>query len=239
MHRIFRAGSHAAEKASINAGTWYFAPIGGLITALLLFLSGASMSFGRWIDDPLVRSVFEGSACVVFAYIFAFLFWFTRAVVFGIPAGDASFFKKLGRRVNFAVVTAILGGLLLVGGLSYYFCDRSRGPIVWTWGANSPLSFWRQGSDPLLVYSFNFQGRNRSDDPIRVKSAIVTLDTAQRIPLMMVVNGTPQPVEGYLIKVGEKFTLHSLLKHDKRRVDGPTPVCIDLSWSHFDLCPPI
>jgi hypothetical protein len=211
MYRLRRAASYAADKASINAGTWYFAPVGACIAVALLLAGGVPMNFGQWIDDPVARSVFEASVCVVLAYVFVFVFWFIRGIVFGVPNRDTSFLIQLRRKVNPAIAAAIFGGFLVVGGLSYYFWDSSRGPVIWTWGRNSPLSFWRQGSDPLLVNSFSFAGQNRSDDPIKAKRAFVTLDSAQVIPLLIVVNGTPQPLEGQIIKAGEKFALHSYL----------------------------
>jgi hypothetical protein len=104
------------------------------------------------------------------------------------------------------------GILIFLAGLAWFIHNRSRGPIEWTWNQNSPISFWRSGSEPLMVYCFNIQGRNRSDDPItHVKASIRSDITGKTFQLMFVENGTPVSTDGMLIPPGQQFTLHSLI----------------------------
>jgi len=85
------------------------------------------------------------------------------------------------RRVNpYAVVMAI-GALVFVSAAIGYYADVRRGPLVWTFGAShSPLGTSRSSGGPLWIDAFQIKGRNRSDDPISPKSAVVRSDTTNR-----------------------------------------------------------
>lgn len=64
-----KAISFAAERTSTNAVTWWFAPAGGFLAALLMYGAGIPMTFSDWLpENSVVRAGFEVLVCVVVAY---------------------------------------------------------------------------------------------------------------------------------------------------------------------------
>ena len=75
------------------------------------------------------------------------------------------------------------GVLVVMVGLVYLCVDVARGPIIWTWDANSPITVGRSGDD-YGVQALVFRGRNHWDEPIRKMIAFVRSDiTGEVIPL--------------------------------------------------------
>ncbi len=190
--------SFAAERTATNAGTWWFAPAGGFLATFIMWSLGIPISFSEWLPDiPALRSGFDVFVYVVVAYAFLFVFWIGFSILKG----------KI--RLNPWIALTCIGFLALLVGISGYLWDQARGPIIWTWNYNSPLSFWRQGTDPLLVASLNIGGRNRSDASLRITSAIIRTKSLETIPLSIVRKGTPVPASGEILRAGESFWLHA------------------------------
>jgi hypothetical protein len=92
---------------------------------------------------------------------------------------DVSGFKKwlAGRQMNYWLVGAGISGLLCIGLIAGYFIDRSRDPIIWTWGPSSPVAIAMSSPDFVpRVARFQFIGENRGSNPIIAKHAFVRSD---------------------------------------------------------------
>ena len=115
-------------------------------------------------------------------------------------------------KLNLYLVVAAILAVASIASVALYFWDHSRGPIIWTWGATSPIAFWRNGPEPLLVDSFNIKGKNRWSDPIRIIRASIRSDISlQIIPLSIVKNGQRVIIDNTVVQPGESFTLNSLM----------------------------
>jgi hypothetical protein len=96
------------------------------------------------------------------------------------------------RKLNIYLVIAAALGFASIVFVALFIWDRSRGPVLWTWNYNSPISFWKEADAPLKVASFNVVGENRSNDPLTGVSAFIRSDiTGQKYPMKILSHGTP------------------------------------------------
>jgi hypothetical protein len=87
----------------------------------------------------------------------------------------------VSRQMNYWLVGAGISGLLCVGLIAGYFVDRSRDPIIWTWGPSSPVAIAMSSPDFVpRVARFQFIGENRGGDPVIAKRAFVKSDVDGR-----------------------------------------------------------
>jgi hypothetical protein len=66
----------ALERTSYHAGTWWFAPIAGVIAAVIFYLMGRPMPFADWLpDNAPLRTAYEILFSIFAAYVFVFSLW--------------------------------------------------------------------------------------------------------------------------------------------------------------------
>jgi hypothetical protein len=121
--------------------------------------------------------------------------------------------KRPTREITVSIsplATAVVVTLLALGTWGWFFYDRSRGPIIWTWNENNPLSIGRSG-DVYGIYAFSFTGFNRSNEPIsKIKAFIQSKITGEVTPLGFAA-GQLIPAEKVVIPPEVKFFLHAVL----------------------------
>jgi hypothetical protein len=170
-----KAISFAAERTSTNAVTWWFAPAGGFLAALLMYGTGIPMTFSDWLpENSVVRAGFEVLVCVVVAYAVIFVFWLVWY----------AFVHRLRIKLNPWLVAVSLGAVITIGGTSGYFWDRSRGPILWDWSFRWLNNNYAPTLNRIVINRFEIVGDNRWDDPVVVSEAFIRSDiTNQRIDM--------------------------------------------------------
>jgi hypothetical protein len=121
--------------------------------------------------------------------------------------------KRPKREITVSIsplVAALFVTVLALGTWGWFFYDRSRGPIMWTWDVNLPISLGRSG-DFIGVYAFQMKGLNRSDEPITdIKTFVRSNVTGDVMPLKFTIKGqqvdsdkvtVPPEVSFYLLAV--------------------------------------
>ena len=121
--------------------------------------------------------------------------------------------KRPKREITVSVsplAAALFVTVLALGAWSWFFYDRSRGPIIWTWDVNLPISLGRSG-DFIGVYAFQMKGFNRSDEPLTdIKTSVRSNVTDDVLPLQFTIKGQqvepdkviiPPEVSFYLLAV--------------------------------------
>jgi hypothetical protein len=87
----------------------------------------------------------------------------------------------VSKQMNYWLVGAGISGLVCIGLIAGYFVDRTREPIIWTWGPSSPVAIAMSSPDFVpRVARFQFIGENRSGDPVVAKHAFVRSDVNGR-----------------------------------------------------------
>jgi hypothetical protein len=116
----------AADRTRPTATTWWFAPLGGFLVAVLLSVIGVPMTFSEWLPNALLRSGFEILVCVVGAYLPIFIFWLAVYPVhlkFEQQGGIKAIFRqRLG---------AQMGPFLLMGAGFFAFALLTGAGLAW------------------------------------------------------------------------------------------------------------
>jgi len=170
-----KAISFAAERTSTNAVTWWFAPAGGFLAALLMYGAGIPMTFSEWLpENPVVRAGFDVLVCVIVAYAVIFFFWLVWY----------AFIHRLRIKLNPWLVAASLGVIIVIVATAGYFWDLSRGPVIWDWGFRWMNFSYLEDKNRININRFEIVGENRWDDPIVISNAFVRSDiTNQNIDM--------------------------------------------------------
>jgi hypothetical protein len=176
----------AAERASFHAGTWWFAPAGGVSAALLAHLLGVQVTFAPFFpENSLLRAAFDAGALVVLAYIVLFSGWF---LWFMLRRWAMAY-------LNIYLVVSAIGAVIMLGGLAGYFFSPPRSPIEWDfqqtgYALRLEWVLQRVGEVPIFYVSgFVFPGKN-GPEPLYQIRASVTIDRDKReIPLYVVAGG--------------------------------------------------
>jgi hypothetical protein len=100
--------------------------------------------------------------------------------------------KRAKREITVSIsplAAALFVTVLALGVWGWFFYDRSRGPIIWTWDVNLPISIGRSG-DFIGVYAFQMKGFNRSDEPItNINTFVRSNITGDVQPLTFTIKG--------------------------------------------------
>jgi len=118
-----KAMAFAAAKTAPTAVTWWFAPVGGFLAAVLLWILGAPVTFASWLPDyPVLRGAFDVLVCVVFAYALMFLFWL---------ACSSIHFRFENRGGIRAALGAQMWPIVLMAAGFFAFVALSGGGLIW------------------------------------------------------------------------------------------------------------
>jgi hypothetical protein len=176
MHdtRIVAAFSRAVDLTKRHSGSLWFPVIGGAVAAFIAWLAGVTVTFFPGLSEGMVRAALDVAVCVVIAYVLYFIglsIWFLVKEWFG-------------RHLNPWLVIATVGAVVVLGGVSGYIWDRSRGPIIWVLG--SPLDWQRVPNGPLQIIGFQITGTNRWDKPIIPISSVIESGINKRTISLMI-----------------------------------------------------
>jgi hypothetical protein len=184
---IHKALPFAFERTSTNAVTWWFAPLGGLVAAYLIYALGVPMTFSHWLpDNAVLRAAFDVFVLVIAAYAIVFCFWLFWYLLFGHPDQPRRIALWAKNKLNWYLVAAVSCAAGCALFIAAYWWDRSRGPIIWTWNENAPLAISVSPSKSGVAF-FQFIGTNRWDAPIiGIKTWIRSMITGAERRLMFV-----------------------------------------------------
>jgi hypothetical protein len=154
------------------------------------------------LDNPAL----SGVAAIAIGAIFGAL------VVFVVRLCWYALVHHLRIRLNPFIVTAVVGIIIMTGGVAGYLWDRARGPIIWAWDGNWIAYSYSSDSPILRIHGFQIIGWNRSDDPIAVTEAFVRSDiTGDHVDMLPRIQRSSPPM-GYsdpvkVIPAGRKFII--------------------------------
>jgi hypothetical protein len=99
-------------------------------------------------------------------------------------------------KLNIWVILAVISGIACIGFVIAYFIDLSRGPVVWKFGASSPINTWMNTTDKVLwVEGFHITGQNRWNDPISPTRAFIRSDLNSRTIKLGIPNAQGIPAD--------------------------------------------
>jgi hypothetical protein len=193
--------------------TFGFPSIAGVLFNLPIVLQ-----FIKWLLDwkgryDAASSLSEAGREPMTEFLSYIPLWFYPVAVAG-GIGLVWWDSKRSKReitVSFSpLAAALFATLLTLCAWIWYFYDRSRGPILWTWDASSPIAVGGS-SDDIRVDAFQAKGINRWDEIIYPIKAFIRSDTTgQVLPLFFQGNGPVEPSK-VTIPAGRQFTVSASL----------------------------
>jgi hypothetical protein len=142
-----------------------------------------------------------------------------------------------GKKEISVTITPMLASIILtvcaLTAWGWFFYDRAKGPIIWTFGDGPhPLFDMRgDGNGRVMVHRFQFTGTNRSDQPImNVDGSLRSNLTNEEIPLFFDESGQYfRAIDTRGIPARHNFMLIAPFSH------GPAPQDFSLTISNAEL----
>jgi hypothetical protein len=165
------------------------------------------------------------------------------AVVFVLGVQIDGFSIRVGRphlgrlRLNIYVATMMASALVFGGTAVAYFVDRARGPIIWSWGPNSPIAMSMSSGGPLWIDGFQIAGENRWDELVVPVRAFIRSDfNGQIVQLAFAGDNGPVKIEQAAIPGHRKFFLVATLpSRDERHSSGIVAEAFRADFPKFTL----
>lgn len=85
---------------------------------------------------------------------------------------------------NVTLLVIAVSGLICLAATLWYFVDRARGPILWSWNLNAPVMI-DFGRSNVIVTGFQVHGFNRSDKWILPQKAWIRTEAGDVLPLTL------------------------------------------------------
>jgi hypothetical protein len=93
-------------------------------------------------------------------------------------------------------------------------------PFIWTFDINSPLAFGRSGDGPVRIDAFQVKGKNCSNDPVAIDSAIIRSNIDNHELSLQFGGGALVPVNQLVITPQREFVLIAIPPSDEPRYSG-------------------
>jgi hypothetical protein len=141
-----------------------------------------------------------------------------RVVWKWLPASMQTRIGKAWKKMDLSLLLAAVGLVLLVGGLTGYFIDRSRGPIIW---GQPEVNGMRREPEGTYVTNLRITGTVRGAKPVRLDEAFIESGiTGRRLDAKIAAKeGTVPVTQANPIPPDTIFPLHVLFYDPGQNVD--------------------